>query len=208
MSLVALKRKTNATYKTSSSGSNGFSINGTRRNQGYIGQTSLSRHLIKTPYGGNVPKGHGGCCGTYIQTNIKPSELLCLNNSSVVKGSSVNTKGMIREKYKYVWRPQPYSSFNPRGNANNNNNLQSNYIDYVAKNAIASSVLKTDGGLCDTLPTSTSACSAPVAECNITKSECEYKSLSQSEYLKKLSQICLANETFFQPENTCKTPFP
>ena len=45
MSIVALKRKS-AALKNQSTGRDGFSINGTTRNQGYIGQTLQSRHLI------------------------------------------------------------------------------------------------------------------------------------------------------------------
>ena len=40
MSIVALKRKTDAKYKNVSANQiNGFSLNGTKRLQGYIGQT-------------------------------------------------------------------------------------------------------------------------------------------------------------------------
>ena len=45
MSLATLKKKTEAKYKNLSVGLPQFSINGSLRNQGYVGQTSLSRSL-------------------------------------------------------------------------------------------------------------------------------------------------------------------
>lgn len=45
MSIVTLKRKTNQSYKTSSTGYTQFSLNGTTRNQGWIGQSNLSRSI-------------------------------------------------------------------------------------------------------------------------------------------------------------------
>lgn len=175
MSVVALKRKTNATYKTASTNQENFSLSGTRRNKGYIGQTI-----------------------------IKPSNCVCLNDPTIIKKSSINTKAMIRNKYKYTLRPQPYSGFNPRGNANVRNSIQSEYIRRLAKEAIANSELVENGGNCDSLPTETlSDC-----KCNITTPEEEYTSTSQSEYIMRLTQLCISNDVFYQPTNTCQTPFP
>ena len=175
MSIVALKRKTNATYKTASTNQINFSLSGTRRNKSYIGQTI-----------------------------IKSDNCLCLNDPTVVKKSSMNTKAMIRNKYKYVLRPQPFSSFNPRGNSNINNSIQSEYIKRLAKTAIASSSLTTDGGLCDSLPSNTLS----ESNCNITTPESEYVSIPQGDYLMRLAQICINNDVFYEPVNTCQTPFP
>jgi hypothetical protein len=49
MSLATLKRKTNQKYNNSSVGKKQFSIVGTTRNQGWVGQTSLSRNFPSTP---------------------------------------------------------------------------------------------------------------------------------------------------------------
>jgi len=55
MSIATLKRKTQTQYNNMSVGSKtGFSLNGTHRSQGYIGQTSLSRSLPKTLMKGNI----------------------------------------------------------------------------------------------------------------------------------------------------------
>jgi|TARA_B110000285_G_scaffold97085_1_gene110797 hypothetical protein len=177
MSLIALKRKTSATYKTASTNQVAFSLNGTRRNKSYIGQTI-----------------------------IKPKEFLCLNDDDVVKKSSINTKAMIRGKYKYIWRPLPYSSFNPRGNSNNINSIQSEYITRLAKQALASSILTTEGGLCDTLPSDNTV--SENIECNIVTPESEYTSTTQSDYLMRLTQICVNNDELFEPTTMCQTPFP
>ena len=49
MSIATLKRKTQTKYNNMSVGSTqGFSLNGGFRNQGYVGQTSLSRSLSRT----------------------------------------------------------------------------------------------------------------------------------------------------------------
>ncbi len=111
MSVVALKRKINA-MKNQSTGQQGFSINGTTRNQGYIGQSLQSRSLIHTPYKGAEPIGHGGCCGAYSMNVIEPSEICCLEDSKVVKPSVLNTRGMLANKYKWLNKPvvKPSSS--------------------------------------------------------------------------------------------------
>ena len=72
MSLAVLKRKAQTKYNNMSANStSGFSLNGTHRNQGYVGQTSLSRTIIRTPHKGATPRGHGGQGGTYTTNNIK-----------------------------------------------------------------------------------------------------------------------------------------
>ena len=103
MSLATLKKKTGAKYNNNSVGK-GFALNGTHRNQGYVGQTSLSRSIISTPMVGNAAKGHGGCCGKYPNKIIKASTNQCLEDSSIIKESTLSTKGMIREKYRWAWR--------------------------------------------------------------------------------------------------------
>ena len=101
MSIVTLKKKTNAQYKNLSVGSkNGFSLNGTHRSQGYVGQTSLSRSLPRTLMKGNAMKGHGGCCGTFKISPIVSSAITSLNNPNVVKSSVLSTKGMVSTHFR------------------------------------------------------------------------------------------------------------
>jgi hypothetical protein len=51
MSLATLKKKSAAKYNNNSVGL-GFALNGTHRNQGYVGQTSLSRAVISSKMSG------------------------------------------------------------------------------------------------------------------------------------------------------------
>jgi len=108
MSIATLKRKTNTQYNNSVG--QGFSLNGTRRSQGWIGQDTLGRSFPKTLMKGNVAKGHGGYYGTYQQNGIISSAINSLNDPKVIKSSVLDNIGMIRTKYRWVWRPQPFST--------------------------------------------------------------------------------------------------
>ena len=93
MSLATLKKKTQSKYQNSSVGVKQFSINGTNRNQGYVGQTSLSRSLPRTLAGGAFNKGHGGCCGKYTDLDTPViSAVTSTEDSSVVKSAVLSTK--------------------------------------------------------------------------------------------------------------------
>jgi hypothetical protein len=100
MSIATLKRKTAAKYNNSSVNTkHGFSLNGGYRNQGYVGQTSLSRSLPRTLMKGNTPRGHGGCCGTFRITPIIQSAVTSTEDNTVIKRSVINTKGMLDVRY-------------------------------------------------------------------------------------------------------------
>jgi len=113
MSIAVLKKKTQSQYNNSSVGQKQFSINGTLRSQGYIGQTILSRSLPKTLARGPTLRGAGGCCGKYDIHPIVQSGINYFNNPNVVKPSVINTKGMIEKKYAWTKRPEPYASVKP-----------------------------------------------------------------------------------------------
>ena len=97
MSIATLKKKTQSQYNNSSVGQKQFSINGTLRNQGYVGQTMLSRSLPKTLAKGSTLRGAGGCCGTFIIHPIVQSGINYFNNPVVVKPSVVNTRGLLEK---------------------------------------------------------------------------------------------------------------
>lgn len=130
MSEATLKRKTIAQYNSSSG--KGFSLNGTTRNQGWIGQDTIGRSFPKTLMKGNVIKGHGGCCGTYPQKSIITSAVTSLNDSSVIKKSVLDTNGMIRTKYRWIWRPQPFST--TKQDTWRTTNSQGSYITTLSSN--------------------------------------------------------------------------
>jgi hypothetical protein len=144
MSIVTLKKKTAAKYNNNSVNSvHGFSLNGTHRNQGYVGQTSLSRSLPRTLMKGTAIKGHGGCCGTYRMMPIVQSGVLSQENPNVVKPSVINTTGLIEEKL-HCFLPNaqtgcakktPYNIVKPDNN--NHTSDQGNHITNKAKAAIA-----------------------------------------------------------------------
>ena len=135
MSIVTLKKKTQTQYNNMSVGMKGFSLNGTHRSQGYVGQTNLSRSLPKTNMKGNVACGYGGSCGTFLKPPIIQSAVISLNDPVVVKSSVLGTYGMLETKYQWIRRPQPFSSIKPDGN--HNINFQSNYTDNLSKKTVA-----------------------------------------------------------------------
>jgi hypothetical protein len=147
MSLVTLKKKTKTQYRNMSVNRiGGFSLNGSRRSQGYIGQTMLGRHFPGTPMRGNVPRGNGGCCGTYkVGTIIQNASLpfptnpsngsTASNKTDIIKSSVLDTNGVLMTKYRWIRRPQPYATVKP--DANMIQGTQQNYIEKLAKKTIA-----------------------------------------------------------------------
>ena len=125
MSLATLKKKTQSKYQNSSVGVKQFSVNGTHRNQGYIGQLSLSRSLPRTLAKGAYNKGHGGCCDTYTDLN-RPiiSAVTSTENSSVLKPAVLSTKGMLARRLRccdQTVKPDNSTSLN----------TQSSYLEYL-----------------------------------------------------------------------------
>lgn len=102
MSIVALKRKSSR-FQDKISGKSGFSINGTLRNQGWVGQTSHGRSITRTPFRGHVPIGHGGSDGKYV-VNVVDGGPCIVNDASIVKRSNMNNKGKI---YAHDYYPTP-----------------------------------------------------------------------------------------------------
>ena len=141
MSLVTLKNKSYR-YEKNISGKNklGFSINGVRRNQGWVGQDSLSRHLIKTPFRGTEAIGYGGKNGKYIRSFVKTSTYNT-NDPLIIKRSAMNTKGLLLASVKH-----PTNVFNDcNGNQCNKiwvkdfeplNYSQSGYIKNIKINTV------------------------------------------------------------------------
>ena len=134
MSLATLKKKTAHKYNNSSVNRTVFSINGTHRSQGYIGQTSLSRTFIHTPKKNDVSQGHGGCCGMYPVQDIQNSSACTTEKSNVVKSSVLSSRGMLAKRNRWVKRPAPFSSTKPSDSINQS--TSGDYIVYKRKNAI------------------------------------------------------------------------
>jgi hypothetical protein len=203
MSLVALKRKT-AAMKNLSTEQKGFSINGTHRSQGYVGQTSLSRSLINTPHGQTGAfEGHGGCCGKFpTTTNIRASETFSLEDENVVKKSVLSTAGMLSNRNRWLKRSAPYTSTKLTSAWTNG---QGDYIAYLKKKAA-----KCDPSQADKLldekeinSVATNKCTttnitrkdgAPVFNkttvCTFTKPVSDYMSVSQGEHVFNIHGKC------------------
>lgn len=125
MSIATLKRKTQSKYNNSSVGGPHFSLHGTHRNQGYIGQTSLSRSLPRTLAGGAYNKGHGGCCGTYTDLESPVvSAVSSTEDSAVIKSAVLSSKGMMAKRLRCcepTVKPDNSTSLNS----------QSSYLEYL-----------------------------------------------------------------------------
>lgn len=212
MSIVTLKKKTQTKYNNMSVGSKvGFSLNGTHRSQGYVGQTMLSRSLPRTLMRGNTERGHGGCCGKYPIHPIIQSAVISTEDINVVKPSVISNDGMIETKYRWIHRPAPYATVKPDNNLNIND--QQDYITRLRKKTI------TDSNACQETKTLTQSCAStacmkanyntyfrtPIV--SFTKPESNYTAMSQGEYLLKLDNKCADHDVITTTTNSSNTPF-
>jgi hypothetical protein len=207
MSIATLKRKTQTQYNNMSVNSkHGFSLNGTTRSQGYIGQTSLSRSLPRTLMRGGVPIGHGGCCGTFVKHPIITSAVTSLNDPNIVKPSSINTLGMIENKYKKSLNHEPYV----KPDTNQNINTQNQYVKNLAKTTIecANALKATDDEI------KIAACNACYNYNTFYKKKIRNFTkvstlpVSQGEYLIKKSNKCIDSDVKYVPTTINKGPIP
>lgn len=98
MSIVTLKRKTEARYFPHSVNGVGFSLNGTTRFLG-VGE-SLGRSVTRTPFKGTAPVGHGGNNSKYPIKIIRSGSGQCVEKT--VKPPTIN----YRIKYQKVIEQQ------------------------------------------------------------------------------------------------------
>jgi hypothetical protein len=138
MSEATFKKKTQSKYNNNSvsQGPQGFSLNGTHRSQGWVGQELRSRTLVRTLNRGGANRGHGGCCGKYPQPFVIPSEIRSTEDANVVKSSVLNTPGMMRERFAWIWRPAPQTSVKPDDNHGVGD--QGSYLQYLNQTTISS----------------------------------------------------------------------
>lgn len=205
MSIATLKKKTQAQYNNMSVGSNhGFSLNGTHRSQGFVGQTTLSRSLPRT-----LMNGHGGHYGQYPVTPVVLSAVTSLNDSNVIKPSVVGTYGMINTHYRWIHRPQPFTVVKPDNNNNNYN--QQDYITRLSKKTVkesdACNLIKKVVG------TSTRKCANGDAYfrekqiCSYTKDESQFVAMSSGDHLTKVHDSCVDNDVVYVKNTRYNMPF-
>ena len=200
MSIAVLKRKTQTKYNNMSVNNDTFSLNGTMRNQGYVGQTSLSRTIVRPLRNGTALRGHGGNNRTGRETVLKQSDIFSLEDNSVVKGSTINTNGLLSKR-------ECNSTCNTV-KPDSNNNLNSAYyvIQKNKKETINCSNPEVDVSgnvVCNN--NSNRKCKPK--EITITKPDEAYKVMSGSSYLEKINKACTNNDDFYVPYSVKKAPF-
>jgi len=206
MSIVTLKKKTQSRYNNMSVGVKQFSLNGTHRSQGYVGQTMLSRSLPRTLAKGNTLRGYGGTNGNFIRYPSVISAVTSTEDPTIVKQSTLSTDGMIATKYRWIRRPQPFTSIKPDNNQHTN--TQQDYINYLQTTTIqnynnCSQNYKTcTNKYLKDLPLNIRNQSM----FNLTKPESSYIPMSQSEYLLNLRKKCI-NTDYKHPSANQQTPF-
>ena len=192
MSIATLKRKTAAKYNNSSVNSKeGFSLNGGYRNQGYVGQTSLSRSLPRTLMKGNTIRGHGGCCGTYRISPIVQSGVTSTEDHNVIKSSVITTNGMIENRFGH--KPpvvKPDSSLNA--------NTQGEFISRKQKNVLSCEPEVKTGTGARTKCMNTAGPHKQII-CLCTKPESEYMPISGSDHVQNLRTKCTSNDIVYVP---------
>jgi hypothetical protein len=195
MSIATLKKKSAVKYNNMSVSKPLFSLQGTHRSQGFVGQTTLSRSLPRTLMKNGGYKNYGGCCGTFKIGGIVQSSIKSTENIDVVKGSTINTLGLLHvNKYTCLWRPSPYTTV--KMDTNRNLNSQSDYIKNVKQNTLveadACRIINTD-------PCKTSNTNCQLVRPRYTpfknagnwaKPDSDFVAISQGEYLLKLDKIC------------------
>lgn len=195
MSLATLKKKTQAKYKNNSVNKGTFSLNGTTRNQGYVGQTSLSRTFVRSLKNGTALRGHGK--GYANSKEYKQTEFLCLEDNDVLKDSTLNTKGMLSERC----CNSAFNTVKPDAN----NNLNSAY--YVIQKNKKDSINCTESTV-DTDPKPILCIDGySPKEQTITKPDEAYKVMSSGKHLEQLNKACTENDQFYVPYSVKKAPF-
>lgn len=205
MSIATMKRKTASQYNNMSVGQKAFSLNGTHRSQGYVGQTSLSRSLPRTLYNGNVPRGHGGCCGTYHIAHVVQSATTSTNDINVVKPSVLSNDGMIATKYRWITRPQPFSTVKPDNTLNGNS--QGEYIYRVGRIARLQTPEVCPSQPAKYVNSNRNMVQGNVFSTNITKPVSSYQPIDESEYISQLQDECTGYDEIYTETTNQRVPF-
>lgn len=179
MSIIALKRKSATKYgKLSSRGSVGFSLNNPRRVDSHRNQVQT-----QTPMKGNVPRGHGSCCGKFV---VKINKSQYNNYDSMTRsdvgnqGISVkNHQGSMATRHKWINRGYPYSVVK-----NMRQDDQSSYIETLSKNTVCNNS-NTNTSCNKSNPIVQDTCIGTIGcKKNVSNIVKNVNTLSQSDYLK------------------------
>jgi hypothetical protein len=222
MSIVALKRKTQAKYNNMSVGQPNFSLNGTHRSQGFIGQTSLSRSLPRTLMKGATPRGHGGCCGKYPIGNIIQSAVTSTEDPTIIKNSVLDTNALLIDRHKLT-RVDSNSLSTVKPDATQNLNSQSSYINHISTKMTSCALLnnKNKAPLQVNNSCLKGIINVPSGYKSYTKkSYCQHfkptvkstnlplsQHMSEESYILNKKKQCIENDKFTIPKSTNGEPF-
>jgi len=138
MSIATLKRKTNLggnprADPISGVGNKGFSLNGTLRNIGAVGQFRMVSNVTRTRYRGNTPMGYGGSGGAY-PVYVFNSGDCSTNDANIIKKSTKNTQGMLDERFKGIlFGTYPNTWVKDDDNSYRVTKTQGQYVDNVTR---------------------------------------------------------------------------
>ena len=211
MSINTLKRKTQAKYNNVSVNKNQFSINGGTRNQGWVGQTSISRTVNRTLFRDGYPRGAGGNYGRFLISTVISSDINTTEKSSVIKKSVLSTYGQLETEY----RPEMFKTVKP--DSHNNLNDQSDYIENLRIQTVVSvnncdisgNLLKENGcsnntNCYNTATNYNNQINNPPTV--ITKAGSTV--ISSGDYITNLQNKCYLNNYFYIPKKINSTPLP
>jgi hypothetical protein len=135
-------------------------------------------------------------------------EMMNLNNPNVVKTSSLTNSGLLMSKYKWIRRPDPFTTIKPDQTSHNNH--QSLYIDYLARKTLVE-ISDCDANT-DEHPRAEKCCNIPgtnyhsiVHDKFIVKPD--KHAVSSSDYIRALDKKCGVDEKFYYPRNTNGIPY-
>ena len=194
MSIATLKKKSQRYFNPISSGKL-FSINNNLRNQGWVGQTSLSRSNVRALKNGTDYVGHGGCCGTYPISNL--TDGIFTNPNPEVITSTKNTNGLILSK---IIHPTRVYNNNLPNNLSLYNVVQKFDDDHLRKLKLKHTCIDSDVPLYKTSSSSTNCCKRKIIYHQFVK---KHQTLSSQDYIasRLLVKNCL-------PTPPCLQPFP
>ncbi len=198
----------NTSFPVEAYGNDGFSINGGRRSNSYIGKDSKFSST-GTPFRGTEPRGNGGSNGDYKQAqpayNAGPTIVdIRGNQHKFVKPSVLSTTGMIATKYRWIRGVYPNVWVQPLYTGNQtDSNSQGLYVHTKsAANTCVTDINnpdKYDGHIVNRGPTL----------CKKTTAGFTYNQMaSNGPYTKNLKMALTSSEHLLRVQRKCANPTP
>jgi len=184
----------------------GFSLQGGRRNVGYIGQT-MEMSQNGTPFRGKFPLGNGGVFGTYPS----PQPVFNINEVNVlstqyqyIKPSVLSTRGMLQKKYKWIYNGQ-YPNFwvqpNYAGTTQSDSKSQGMYVHNVTTSNLCVTDVNAEDKYVDFIVEG-----GPTL-CHTSTAKFKYNNMAQNgKYTKFLKQPITASQQTARIQRPCTDP--